>query len=61
MFTFLSWLFGYIEKRFEVKVKVYFKIYVVTDWTTNNYVTYIVQYLKKYGKPDNEIEPINRT
>ena len=33
----LSWLFGYVEKRRDNKAKVYFKIYDVTDWTTNNY------------------------
>ena len=33
----LSWLFGYVEKRRDNKAKVNFKIYDVTDWTTNNY------------------------
>ena len=32
---------------FVKKAKVNLKIYDVTDWTTNNYNTYIVQYLKK--------------
>ena len=32
-----------------------FKIYDVTDWTTNIYNTHIAQYLKKYRRPDNEI------
>ena len=39
IFTFLSWLFGYTEKRLEKKVKVNSKIYNITDWTTNNYNT----------------------
>ena len=47
IFKFLSRLFGYIEKRLEKMAKVNFKIYDVTDWTTNNYDTYIAQYLKK--------------
>ena len=34
--TFLSWLFGYVEKWFDKKVMVNFKIYDVTDWTRNN-------------------------
>ena len=33
LFTFLSWLFGYAEKRLEMQANVNFKIYVVTDWT----------------------------
>ena len=47
MFTFLSWLFGYIEKRLTKKAMVNFKIYDVTDWTSNNYNKHIAQYLKK--------------
>ena len=35
IFTFLFWLFGYAEIRFDKKSKVNFKIYGVTDWTTN--------------------------
>ena len=31
VFTFLSWLFGYVEKRFAEKAVVKFKIYDVTD------------------------------
>ena len=47
IFTFLSWLFGYVEKRLDKKAMVNFKIYDVKDWTTNNRNTYITQYLKK--------------
>ena len=36
IFTFLSWLFAYLEKRFDKKGMVNFNIYEVTDWTTNN-------------------------
>ena len=43
--TFLSWVFGYVEKWADKKVKDNFKIYV-TDWTTNNYTTHIAQYLQ---------------
>ena len=45
--TFLSWLFGFAEKQLDKKDKVIFKIYDVTDWTTNNYNTHITQYLKQ--------------
>ena len=37
IFTFLSQLFGYVEKQLNKKVKVNFKIYDVTDWTFSNY------------------------
>ena len=37
IFKFLSWLFGYLEKRLDKKAMVSFSIYHVTDWTTNNY------------------------
>ena len=47
IYTFLSWLFSSVEKRFNEKAKVNFKIYDVANWTTNNYNTYIVGYLKK--------------
>ena len=46
IFKFLSWIFGYVEKRLDKKVKVNFKIYDVTDWT-NNYNTNIIEYHKK--------------
>ena len=47
IFTFLSKVFDYIEKHLDKKYVVNFKIYDVTDWTTNNYITHIAQYLKK--------------
>ena len=41
---FLSWRFGYVEKRLDKKAKVNnMEIYVVTNWTTNNCSTYIAQ------------------
>ena len=43
----LPLLFGYVKKWLDKKAKVNFKIYDVTDWTTNNYNIYNVQYLKK--------------
>ena len=46
IFIFLSRVFGYIEKHLDKKSMVNFKIYDVTDWTTNNYNTHIAQYLK---------------
>ena len=33
IFTFLSWLFGYVEKRLGKKAKVNYKIYGITDCT----------------------------
>ena len=47
IFKFLPGLFGYVEKRLVKKAKVNFKIYDVTDWTTNNHNPHIAQYLKK--------------
>ena len=47
IFTFLSWLFGYLEKRLDKKGMFNFKIYDVKNWATSNYNTDIVQYLKK--------------
>ena len=40
-------LFNRVGKRLDKKAKVYFKIYAVTGFTTNNYYTNIYQYLKK--------------
>ena len=40
IFRFLSWLFGYVEKPVDKKAMVIFKIYDITDWTTNIYNTY---------------------
>ena len=37
-----------------------FKIYDVTEWTTNNYNTHNAQYLKKLRQPDNEIWSADR-
>ena len=33
MFSFLFWVFGYVEKRLDEKAMVYVKIYDVTGWT----------------------------
>ena len=46
IFTFLSRLFVYEEKRFDKKAKINLKIYYGTDWTKNSFNTYIAQYLK---------------
>ena len=40
--TFLSWLSGYVEEQLNKNASVNLKIYDVTDWTANNYNTYIV-------------------
>ena len=47
IFTFLYGLFGCVEKPLDKKVMANFKIYDVTNWTTNNCNTHITQYLKK--------------
>ena len=47
IFRFLSWHFGYIEKRAWLEYESNFKIYDVTTWLTNNYNAYIAQYLTK--------------
>ena len=47
IFTFLSWLFDYVEKCLDKKAMVNFRIYDATDWTKNNYNVHIHQYLKK--------------
>ena len=39
IFSFLSWLFGYVQKQLDKKAMVNFKIYDVIDWTTNHYNT----------------------
>ena len=39
--------FDHVEKQFKKKAKVNFKIYDFKNWKTNNYNTYIAQYLKK--------------
>ena len=44
MFTFLSWTFGYVEKRLDRNAKTNFPIYDVTDWTVNNCNRDNVQY-----------------
>ena len=45
--TFLSLLFSYVLKRLDKKARINLKIYYVKDWTTNNYNTHNVKYLKK--------------
>ena len=40
IFAFLSFLFGCVEKPFDEKAMVDFKIYDVTDCTTSNYLIY---------------------
>ena len=48
--------FGNVEKRLDKKAKVNFKIYDITDWTTNNCNTHIAQYLRLLFKPNQEIK-----
>ena len=47
IFAFLSWLFGYVRERLDKKVIANFETYNVTNCTTNNDNTHIVQYLKE--------------
>ena len=60
IFTFLSWLFGFLKKRRDKEVKVNSKIYDVIDWTTNNFNTNIALYLKKLRQPGKGIRSVNR-
>ena len=46
IFTFLFWLFRYVEKQLDKKAKVNFKVQRIIDWTTNNYNTHISQEVK---------------
>ena len=41
IFTFLSRIYGYVEKRLDKRAMINFKIYDVIVWTTNNYNTQI--------------------
>ena len=45
IFTFLSCVFGYVEKRLDNKAMVNFKI-CDSDYAINNYDTHITQYHK---------------
>ena len=47
--TFLSWIFGYVEKRLDKKVMVNFKIYDVTNWTTYNHNTHSTNFSRSKG------------
>ena len=47
IFAFLPNLFGYVEKRLDIKAMINLKMHDVTDWTTSNYNTHITKYLKK--------------
>ena len=60
IFTFLSWLFGHVAKRLDMKDKVNFKFYDVTARLTNNRNTHISQYLEKQTQSDNETWSANR-
>ena len=59
-YLYLPWLFGHVEKRLDKKVKINFKIYDVTDWTTNNYNTHIAKYLENWKQLNSEIWLVNR-
>ena len=60
IFPFLSWRFGYVEKRFDRKAELNFKIYDVTDWTRNNYNIHIAKHLRKLRPSDNDICSVNK-
>ena len=47
IFAFLPNLFGYVEKRLDIKAMINLKMHDVTDWTTSSYNTHITKYLKK--------------
>ena len=58
IFTFFVLTFFYRKWSLK-KAMVIFKIYDITEWTTNNYNTHIVHYLKKQWKADNDIWSAN--
>ena len=58
--TFLSWLFGYVEKWLVKNIKGKFKIYDFRDGTINTYNVNIGQYLKKECQAGNEIWSFNK-
>ena len=60
IFKSLSLLFGLLEKRFDLKEKVNFKMYEVTTWETNNCNKLTAQYIKKYKQLENETCSVDR-
>ena len=50
IFKFWSWLWSYWKNGL---IEVTFKIYYFTSWLTNNYNTYVIQYLTKQRQPEN--------
>ena len=54
IFTYLLWLFVYVEKRLDKKAKLNFKIFDITKWTTNSYNRYIAQSFKTQEQSNNE-------
>ena len=49
IFAFLSWLFGYVEKRLDKKAMANFKIYHVTDYTKITRMEILLNILKRIG------------
>ena len=47
IYNFCRDILVYVLKQLDKKAIVNFKIYEVTEWTTNNCNTHIAQYLKK--------------
>ena len=47
IYTFSSWIYGYVEKQLDKKTKVNFKIYDVTEWTRIDYNKHIAHYIEK--------------
>ena len=56
MKIFLSFLFGHVERLLDKMAEVNFRIFDATDWEIDNYITRIVQYLKKKRQPSNEFD-----
>ena len=46
IFSFLAWLFGYVNKWLDKKALIS-DFRDITDWTANKYNTYIAQYIMK--------------
>ena len=58
IFTFLSLLFGHVEKRIDKKDKVNFKFYDVASWLTKTILIHLLRNISR--NKGNEIWSVNR-
>ena len=59
-YRFLPWHFDHVEKQFDEKDKINFKIYDVTTWETNNCNAHVDHYLKNVRQSGSEVWSVNR-